>query len=287
MNSTLSYILIAILVIIIVHMVFTTLNGKCMREKMTVNPQNDSGVKDNDSNDKLSYASVDGSESMFDKMRRVEDSDASLAVHDNASDMSSVSDSEDKSHPADFGLIVQNQSKTCPTSTNNAEVSRYINEYALNGRNICSNDGDKKYTKEDLDVYRHNFIDFRNNTGHSSSTGENLVEKINELYNTGNSDKAKIHEGKTISDVFNGLTAQDRQINNSMCVIKPEIDRSTLSTHYKKDSANGGSYTNFNLIYESDKNNVNNGGVFYGNVEGYDDSIDSSMSLDFTCTSTR
>ena len=157
-----------------------------------------------------------------------------------------------------------------------ANVDNYIKEYALYGRPLCVNQNNKNttYDKKDIDIYRQNQLEFNNNINRSSS-GVDMVDKVNELYLAGNGDCAKRLQGKTIAEAYDQMTKIYKSDNQNTCLIKPEIDRASLGTHYMKPGHNSGTYISHQLRYNTD--DVNTGGVFYDGIEGYDDTADHNM----------
>jgi len=157
-----------------------------------------------------------------------------------------------------------------------ANVDNYIKEYALYGRSLCINQNNKdtSYDKKDIDIYRQNQLEFNNNINRSSS-GVDMVDKVNELYLAGNGDCAKRLQGKTIAEAYDQMTKIYKADNENTCLIKPEIDRASLGTHYMKPGHNSGTYISHQLRYNTD--DVNTGGVFYDGIEGYDDTADHNM----------
>lgn len=157
-----------------------------------------------------------------------------------------------------------------------ANVDNYIKEYALYGRPLCVNQNNKNptYDKKDIDIYRENQLEFNNNINRSSS-GVDMVDKVNELYLAGNGDCAKRLQGKTIAEAYDQMTKIYKADNQNTCLIKPEIDRASLGTHYMKPGHNSGTYISHQLRYNTD--DVNTGGVFYDGIEGYDDTADHNM----------
>jgi len=157
-----------------------------------------------------------------------------------------------------------------------ANVDNYIKEYALYRRSLCINQNNKdtSYDKKDIDIYRQNQLEFNNNINRSSS-GVDMVDKVNELYLAGNGDCAKRLQGKTIAEAYDQMTKIYKADNENTCLIKPEIDRASLGTHYMKPGHNSGTYISHQLRYNTD--DVNTGGVFYDGIEGYDDTADHNM----------
>jgi len=90
----------------------------------------------------------------------------------------------------------------CIFSKNEYEVGDYLQNKLLKNVAICP----FQYTDAELQCYRDKFYDFRNNIMQSSNTPYDTVDKINELYLSGNTDDAHGYKNKRIADLFTNLT---------------------------------------------------------------------------------
>lgn len=127
----------------------------------------------------------------------------------------------------------------------------------------------KKFTAEEIMQYHDAMFDF-NESVNISSGGFDMVDKINELYTSGNNEISEI-KGKSIAEVYDGLTQGiiDRKKNcvNKDCLIPPITDNITKTQSYLLDTETG-KYFRHGLKYEDD--NVETGSKFFGNVEASD-----------------
>lgn len=86
-------------------------------------------------------------------------------------------------------------------------VDDYIRKILIND-SINKKKSCKKYTRQEIDEYRNNFLSFNNNINQSSHN-DDMVDRINDLYLSGNSDPTKDYHNLPIKDLFNYLTSGD------------------------------------------------------------------------------
>ncbi len=127
--------------------------------------------------------------------------------------------------------------------------------------------------------YQDNYLDFRSKINQESNTSIDLVDKINELYLSGNSDISRSHNGMAIKDLFKTLTSDNKpnETNYSCIKVPTEIDVIAKEARYKVPEANGMAYTQDLWQYEDEK--VQNGGAFMENVLPNDLVIDKYKSV--------
>lgn len=95
------------------------------------------------------------------------------------------------------------QESECPVLNSDLQIDDYIRKSLLNDSGIC--EAKKVYTRKEIDEYRNNFFSF-NSSINQTSHNEDMVDKINDLYLSGNSDISKNHQNMAIKDLFNSLT---------------------------------------------------------------------------------
>lgn len=171
----------------------------------------------------------------------------------------------------------QNQQKTCPLMGTVFENDRYIKEFVLGGKYDCNNNAEEKnFTRAEILNYHNSMFDFNEQINNSSS-GVDVVDKINQLYTSGNNELAGCGN-KKISDVFDGLTQsmidKKKKCANPGCLIPPIMDQQTKMVGYVADSGMG-KFIKHGLMFEDD--NVNNGGKFYDDVEGSDSEFEDNL----------
>jgi hypothetical protein len=168
--------------------------------------------------------------------------------------------------------------QSCPVAKMNDETDRYIRDIVLGGKFLCKGkpQDTKKHTDSEIDEYQNEFYEFKNKINNSSSEGLDMVDKLNEIFSSGNNELTH-HNGKRISDVYNELTKSNSNngCGEEKCILPPEIDRNLRTGFYTADSGMGKYYSNYNWKYEND--NVNNGGKFYGNIEANDSNFDPQL----------
>jgi hypothetical protein len=254
MDSHINYILIGLIVAIILHLLFKTIN-KCGKENMMPHITNTAECKRGYDPYILQYADVNGDDGLFEKMRRHDELDSSMFV--NEPESLSGSSEENRSEE------MQN------------DLDATIKEYAKYGRLEQGDEAILKYSNEEINDYRQNFLDFRSKTENTSG-GIDMVDKMNIMQaESGGADISKNYKGRRISDVYDDLTKNLK--GEATSVINPEFDPLTMTNNYKSHGHNGDSLRKYHFRYYQDK--VENGGKFYGDIEGYDPSSDSQLSL--------
>lgn len=80
-----------------------------------------------------------------------------------------------------------------------------------------------------------NFVDFRNKINASSEQMElDAVDKVNMLYLSGNDDTARRHEGKTINEIYNGLTSHKNFVERNGTRL-PDFENTCNTTMAKSE----------------------------------------------------
>ncbi len=166
----------------------------------------------------------------------------------------------------DEDLITHTKNKYCTSCHNDTDADTYIRERLISGKKPC--DSVKKYSNNELTNYRDKHFSFRNKIWQTSRDVD-MVDKINNLYLSGDEDVAKEFKGKNISDLFNTLTKNDDLISQD-CLISTnkDIERITKESGYLEKGHNGNMYSNANWKYENEK--VLNGGNFFNNIQPFD-----------------
>lgn len=168
--------------------------------------------------------------------------------------------------------------KMCPLKGTPHENDRYIREFVLEGKYNCVDNQEKKnFTRAEIVDYQNNMLDFNDKINGSSSSGVDVVDKLNELYTGGNTSMTGC-QGQTIASVYNGLTQsiidKKKKCVNPNCLLPPKIDNGTKTALYS-DSAQFGKYLKHGLMYEDD--NVNNGSKFYNEIEATDSEFEPNL----------
>jgi hypothetical protein len=126
-----------------------------------------------------------------------------------------------------------------------------------------------KFTKEEILEYQDSMFEF-NERINNSSAGVDMVDKINQLYTEGNNEMSGF-QGKTISEVYNGLTQsvldRKKKCVNANCLIPPIVDNLTKIESYIMSSEKD-KYFRHGLLYEDDS--VETGSKFYDQIEATD-----------------
>ena len=161
--------------------------------------------------------------------------------------------------------------------------------------------------EDDLDGYQDDFFKFNETVNNSSGDVIDAVDKMNEfqLSDIGN-ENAK---GKRISDIYNGFTnnksffdyspttykdisIEGKSLSESnvnvpkqsisdlsgvVKLVEPIVDNYYGTKSYMESSDTGSNYVNYDWRFEND--NVNNGGKFYDEIGGFDDDFEGNLSL--------
>lgn len=158
----------------------------------------------------------------------------------------------------------------CPVQKNDDDVDGFIRRSLLQNAKVCKAKPDDR---EDLEKYRNDFFGFRNSINQTSHS-DDMVDRINDMYLSGNSDISRNHKGVAIKDLFDGLT-KGNDVQENQCIRMPHVDSVTQDGHYKRQGFRGETYTRDNWVYDQEK--VNNGGEFYGNIYAVDPSVNEEM----------
>uniref|UniRef100_A0A6C0EAS0 Uncharacterized protein n=1 Tax=viral metagenome TaxID=1070528 RepID=A0A6C0EAS0_9ZZZZ len=189
----------------------------------------------------LNSQSVGNFDSLFDKMRKVDDVDM---MGENTGNIDNIS---------------------------NQKLDDTLKEYVNVGRFDKGDESVKLYTDAELSKYRQDFFNFNDKINVESRNPYDGVDKINLMMLSNDGDVSKNKIGARISDVFGFLTNDGKQCGN------PEFDPLLMTNQYKKNGANGKTFVRQNKIYCDE--DVNNGGEFYSGIEGFDPLSDESLSL--------
>lgn len=161
------------------------------------------------------------------------------------------------------------------------DVDAYIQKIVYSKNKSETNE---KLSAEEIQGYKTDFWNFQDNVNKNSSAGVDMVDKINELYKTGNNELIN-NNGKRIGDLFNGLVETDKNVKGNFCgkslniclpLTGPTVKSSNTGNYLKTDEKTN-YFTNFNWRYNND--NVNNGGKFYNSIEGNDSFSGNNMAL--------
>lgn len=148
--------------------------------------------------------------------------------------------------------------------------TNYIQQFVIGAGRVCPNENNSQ-SSEDIQNYQNNFFGFQEQINKSTREGISEVDRINEMQTSRNNELNRC-TGEKISDIYDKLVKSDceqiKQCKNAGCVIPPTIDQITQATTYSKESANGNSFSRYDIMFETD--NVNNGGKFYNDIEAFD-----------------
>jgi hypothetical protein len=153
------------------------------------------------------------------------------------------------------------------------QVDDYIREKLLDDSVFCT--PNKKYCdRTDLDQYRSDFFGFRNDINQSSN-GVDMVDRVNDLYLSGNTDLSRNNKGVRIQDMFNGMTQSYTPKPEENPIREVGYDSVSAVSNSKIKGSRGESYTKDNWTYDGEK--LENGGEFYNGIHAYDSCADKNM----------
>lgn len=135
------------------------------------------------------------------------------------------------------------------------------------GRQLQQEIPQEEFTRDEVDAYLSDNLDFNEKINHSSQNRCDMVEQIGED-RLQNSELTK-NQGKTIGEIFDGYmkdeTDKIKKCKNTGCVVPGGYDDVMKRQVYKDTNE---TYANFHTRYETD--GVNNGGKFFDSIEGHD-----------------
>lgn len=145
----------------------------------------------------------------------------------------------------------------CKTST---YVDDYIRESLLHKALVCRNN--KEYNAEEVNKHFDETMAFRNSVNQTSNS-DDLVDRINNLYLSGNNDVSRNHKDVKISDMFNELTS-GQNIYSKGCNRLPLEDGKNATADYVITGHDNDLLSQDHWVYGEEK--VMNGGEFMGGV---------------------
>jgi hypothetical protein len=136
------------------------------------------------------------------------------------------------------------------------------------GRKLQQEIPQEDFTRDEIDGYFDDQMNFHDKVNFSSQNTHDVVEKMGED-RLDNSELIK-NQGKTIGEIFDNYTKNElentKKCKNPGCVIPGGYDDLMQRQVYKDN--NSETFANFHTRYETD--GVNNGGKFFDNIEGND-----------------
>lgn len=155
------------------------------------------------------------------------------------------------------------------------EVGDFIDNVVMGGRfkqiyNDNDNDNDID-NRSEIQAYQNDFYGFYNKVNFNTQNDVDPVDRMNQVV-VGNNELGKV--GEKISDIYNRLVTADLpSIHDDMKSfnISPRETEKTTHNIFKDLVKKGDNrYDKYHWTYNEDKNNVNNGGKYFNDVEGND-----------------
>ena len=173
----------------------------------------------------------------------------------------------------------------CSVNNDSLNMKRYIRDYVLDGKAQCGCVSDKSksaFTRNEIDAYREQHLEFGNKINGSSAPAEDPVDRMNLIYSHGGVNA----DGQTIADVYDKLLVPGSTPTIMLpypltnCVSQPSFDNGSGVPHafYTSDANNGGKYMlRDNWMYSGE--NPNNGGVLYDGIFANDQMMDGNRMI--------
>lgn len=93
--------------------------------------------------------------------------------------------------------------RRCPVQNDDTDADTFIRQSLVSGKKLCNTISE--YDNHQLANYRDTFFNFRNKIWQTSNNID-TVDKLADMYLSGNSDVARGYKGQKISDLFNTIT---------------------------------------------------------------------------------
>jgi hypothetical protein len=170
-------------------------------------------------------------------------------------------------------LSYTNVSSSCPIDITTKEVDAYVHDFVLGNKSVCKTP--KSLEEDQVNSYREKFFGFRNNTWENSHHND-MVDMVNHMYLDGNSDISRNHKGQSIKDIFDNLT-NGPNLYTRQCARTIDADNINKVGCYKENGYDGQTYTNDTWVYEEDR--AMNGGIVYGSIKANDPNGNHEMAL--------
>jgi hypothetical protein len=165
-------------------------------------------------------------------------------------------------------------------------LKNYYENIIMNGKFLNENKTNDCQSKSEIENFANDFWDFRDKTEKNTSNYVDPVSRINEIIYENNNEKID-NFGTKISDVYDKIT-NDKNIHTNTtcakglhnCFSTDEINIFENKGSMLKKDKSGNYYTVHNWHFDEDNNNVNNGGIFFDSIEGYDHMSTNNLAMD-------
>lgn len=287
-QTFLTYIVVAIIAAIVIHLCFKLYMSKKIanstHEPMcSINKSNNSTTNDvNDNHDNNNanakndiaafYNGINKKLSKKYPRRTMYSKVKNNNYNDNINYLPPLPPSADDNIIELAGISQQTPEFTACTSCDHENT--YTKEFLLADKEQCPVNP-KYFSETDIQRYRNQFVNFRNNINQSSTDlNPDPVDLINLRILEGNGDVTDNMIGQKISDIYDALTTGQ---------IKAQIDDVGNSPDYQMRGPNAMYYTEDQWVYKNDR--VMNGAAFMNNpmtdVTGYDSNADYPMATNY------
>jgi len=161
-------------------------------------------------------------------------------------------------------------SNDCPVSKNDKANLEFVKNNLLTS---CGLDNPPQTRKE----FHNDFFKFRDLTYNNSSIREDAVDRIVDLYLSGNLEQTRLNSNIRIKDLFDCTTAGPN-LYSRQCVRLPDFDNINPKGYYLSYGTPGMHLTRDNWNYPNEK--ISNGGPIRTGLTANDPAQSNQMSLD-------
>lgn len=193
----------------------------------------------------------------------------------------------------------ESKGSNCPVDVDETKIEKYIRDISFGGMFTCDNNDlpDKNaiqnpvsQEKNKVQSFRDSFWDFADKINGNSSGYDDIVDKVNDVVLSYGNEMGGL-QGESIANIYDKITnlgyknikregfheesGKSEKSEKSGDSNENIYDKISGITHKNTKKGQYGdllSDVNYNSLNGND-DSVNNGGKFYGDVEGYDDMI--------------
>ncbi len=198
-----------------------------------------------------------------------------LLDNDDTNGCSNNNDDINENNVESFSGSLGNNKKNCGIDASELDADTYIRNRLLAGSDKIK----KNYSKDELKLYRDNHFAFRNNVWQTSKDVD-MVDKINDMYFSGNHDLTRNRKGTRIADLFNDLTKNEDKLEQT-CITNmtssKSIDRIMDQQTTKINGHNGNMLSDDLWFYNREK--TMNGGEFYNGIKPFEGNCSVNQAL--------
>lgn len=264
-RDTINYALLALIIALIIHLIFKTMRKK-KKEYM-----NNTIIRDQQPSREI----------IAQPTKELQNADKNISNNEPSGPSPTyMSSCMNGSHPSgydgreylftqdDVPFLSSEGHDTCTVPQTQHEVDQYIIDNVVGGKFACPKKPQtESNTKEQIDKFRKDFCDFRGRI-YNDSHQTDSVDKVLDLYLSGNSDVSRMFKGSQIRDMYDNLTTSGQDLYERRCARTPDMQALAEQGFYSREGEQGKYLTRNEWKYP--KENIMNGGEVDKNLYGYD-----------------